>query len=102
MRHFYSKLGLRKKYTGAAVIPSRRQQARAMPWLRRHCGDLASDRDALARRQRDCEFDLGDQQIERLLRMGLDELQLREDSFEGLDVVAVLHFIEPIVRRAFF
>jgi len=57
-----------------------------MPRLRRRRRDLASDRDALARRQRGCEFDLGDQQIEGLLRMGLDELQVRERGREGLDV----------------
>src|SRR5437870_1287346 len=78
--------------------PSRRKQTRAMPRLRRRCGDLASDRNALARRQRGCEFDLGDQQVEGLLRMGFDELQLRERGGEGFDVVAVLYFIEPVVR----
>src|SRR5215470_3184017 len=73
-----------------------------MPGLRRCCRDLAADRNALARWQLSRELDLGDEQIKSPLRMGLDELELRERGREGLYVVAVLHFIESIVRRALF
>ena len=67
---------------------------------RRRCRDLAPDRDALAWRQRGCEFDPGHQQVEGPLGVGLDELQLRERGRESFDVVAVLHFIEPVVWHA--
>ncbi len=73
-----------------------------MAWLDRRRRDLASDRDALARRQCGREFDLGDQQAECLLGVGLNELQLRERGLEGFDVVAVLIFEEAICRRTLF
>src|SRR5215831_1198905 len=78
------------------------QQACAMPRLRRRCGNLAADRDALARRQRGRLLDLCDQQVESPLRVRLDKLQPRKGGREGFDVIAVLHFVEPIFRRAFF
>jgi hypothetical protein len=50
-------------------------------------------RDALARWQFGMVFDSTDQQIECVLRMGLDKFELRECQLEGFDVVAVLDLV---------
>src|SRR6202011_3178926 len=48
------------------------------------------------------QLDFCDQQIESLLRVWLDERQPWKYSREGFDMIAVLHFVEPIFRRALF
>jgi len=73
-----------------------------MTWLRRRCRDLAADGNALARRQHGPLLDLCDQQIKSLLRVRLNQLQPWKCGHEGFDVIAVLYFIEPIFRCAFF
>jgi hypothetical protein len=45
---------------------------------RRRVADRAAARDALARRQRGAALDVVDEEVERALRMRLDELELRE------------------------
>ena len=45
-------------------------------------------------------FDRVHQQIERPLRVRLDELELRERAAERLDVVPVLHFVQSVLRAA--
>jgi len=52
----------------------------AVSRLRRRIADRAAAGDALARRQRRAALDVLDEEVERALRMRLDELQLREDS----------------------
>src|SRR5207237_5321657 len=64
--------------------------------LCRCCRDRASVRDALRGRQRLVVLYVLDKQVERALRMWLDVLELRERVSECLDVVAVLHFVEPV------
>src|SRR5262244_271480 len=39
-----------------------------------------------------------DQQVKGVLRVRLDQLELREDILVGLDVVAVLYLVKPICR----
>src|SRR5262245_66477843 len=77
---------------------SRNQQTSAMPWLRRAALDSAAAWNALARRQLGMMLDCADQQIERLQRMRLDELELRELQLERLDVVAVLDLVKAVGR----
>ena len=69
-----------------------------MPRLRRTCINLTSPWDALTRRQIAMVLDGTDQEIEGLLCVRLYEFELREGLLVGVDVVAVLHFVEPIGR----
>ena len=57
-------------------------------------------RDALARWQFGMVFDSTDQQIECVLRMGLDKFELRECQPEGFYVVAVLDLVLAFSRAA--
>ena len=67
--------------------------------MARLCGcfaNRATARDALAWRQFGVVFDSTDEQIERVLRMGLDQFELRECDLEGFDVIAVLHLVKAV------
>jgi len=70
-----------------------------MPRLRWTCVNLARPRDALTRRQIGMVLDGTDQEIEGLLCVRLYEFELREGLLVGVNVVAVLHFVEPISRN---
>ena len=67
-----------------------------MSRLRRRVGDLAAARNALIGRQRRAALDLPDEQIEGALRVRLDQLELREHVLVSLDVVSVLHLVQPV------
>jgi hypothetical protein len=70
-----------------------------VPGLRRRIGNRAAARDALARRERNILLHLLDQQVERALRVRLDEFQLREvELLVVLDVVAVLDLVQAVGR----
>jgi len=71
-----------------------------MAGLGRTAGDRATARDALAGWELGSVLDMIDQQVERALRVRLDQLELRERSLEGLDVVAVLDLVQPVRRAA--
>src|SRR5437762_8724814 len=73
-----------------------REELCAVADLRGRTGDRAAAWDALARRQPRTRLDVIDEQIERALGMRLDQLELRKRSFERLDVIAILHFIQSI------
>src|SRR6266702_4617299 len=83
-----------------------REQARAVSGLSRRGGDLAAPRDALRGGQRSSVLDRTDEQVERLLRVRLDELELGEGAprrrrelrrrLVRLDVVTVLHLVQPV------
>ena len=79
----------------AIVILLRDEQVRTMTRLWGVFVNGTAARDALARWQFGMVFDSTDQQIECVLRMGLDKFELRECQPEGFDVVAVL----DLVRR---
>jgi hypothetical protein len=67
--------------------------------MARLCGvlfDRAAARDTLARRQFGLVFDGIHQQIEGVLRMGLDKLKLRKCQSEGLDVATILHLVKAV------
>jgi hypothetical protein len=70
-----------------------------MPRLRWTCVNLARRRDALTRRQIGMVLDGTDQEIEGLLCVRLYEFEFREGLLVGFNVVAVLHFVEPISRN---
>src|SRR2546421_9586230 len=72
----------------------RRQEACAVSWLRRRVADRDAAAYALARRQRPAALHQIDKQVEGAMRMRIDELELREGVLIGLDVVAVLDFVE--------
>src|SRR4051794_41454860 len=77
----------------------RDEERRAMPRLgRMRCNRRAAP-DALVGRQRRSPLDVIDEEVEGALRVRLDELELREEVLERLDVVPVLHFVQA-VRRA--
>ena len=69
-----------------------------MTRLRRRSRDGAAPGNALVRRQLGVVFDMVDQQVESVLRMGFDQLELRERDLVGLDVIAVLHLVKPVGR----
>ena len=69
-----------------------------MSGLSRSAGDRAAARDALVGRQRRTLLDLTDEQIEGVLRVRQDVLERRKEILVGLDVVAVLHFVQAIRR----
>src|SRR6059058_4481098 len=75
---------------------SRCEQARTMARLCGCFANRATARDALAWRQFGVVFDSTDEQIERVLRMGLDQFELRECDLEGFDVIAVLHLVKAV------
>ena len=58
--------------------------------------DRAATRDALVRRQGGAVLDRFRQQVEGVLRVRLDQLELRKGVLVGLDVVAVLHLVEAV------
>ena len=66
--------------------------------LRRRVGDLAAARNALVGRQRRAALDLRYKQIEGALRVRLDQLELREYVLESLEMVSVLHLVQPVRR----
>src|SRR5205807_2401039 len=76
------------------------EQIGAMSRLRRCVRDGARPWNALAWRQRRVVLDVVHEQIERLLRVRLNEFELRERIFKRFDVVAVLHFVETELRFA--
>ena len=76
------------------------QQVGAVACLRRVARDRAALRNALARRQRRLVFDMIDEEVERLLRVRLDQHELGERRDVRLDVIAVLHFVQPVLRVA--
>ncbi len=47
-------------------------------------------------RQRHAALDLRNEQIAGVLRMRLDELELRERVLENLDVISVLHLVQSV------
>jgi hypothetical protein len=64
--------------------------------MARLCGgfvDCTAARDALARRQFGVVLDGIDQQMERVLRVGLDQFELWECQLEGFDVIAILDLV---------
>ena len=69
-----------------------------MAGLGRAVGNRAGSCDALARRQPAAALDVLDQEIEGALRMRLDQLDLREEELVRLEMITVLHFIEPVCR----
>jgi len=85
----------------AGPAPSGREKICAVSRLPRRVGDLAATRNALIGRQRRTAFDLPDEQIEGALRVRLDQFELREQVLESLDVVSVLHLVQPVRRRMF-
>ena len=74
----------------------------AMPRLSGRCRDRAATRDALVRRQLGAVLDGFRQQVKGVLRVRLDQLELREGVLVGLDVVAVLHLVETVCRARVF
>src|SRR6267142_5380784 len=83
------------------------EQVRAVAGLCRARRDRAAAGDALRGRQGDPVLDAVDQQVEGLLRVRLDELERGEGRggrgagrLVGLDVVAVLHFVQAVGRLA--
>src|SRR5467141_1454997 len=77
----------------------RHQQVGAVARLCRAGGDRPAAGNALGGRQPGPVLYGIDQQIERALRVGLDELELRERAARGLvslDVVPVLHLVEAV------
>src|SRR5207237_10278042 len=56
----------------------------------------AAARDALAGRQRRAAFHVVHQKVESVLRMRLDQLELRIKLLVSLDMVAVLDFVEAV------
>src|SRR5437868_4233495 len=68
----------------------------AMARLSGRSRDRAAARDALVRGKMGAVLDRFCQQIKGVLCMGLDQLDLRKGVLVGLDVVAVLHFIEAV------
>ena len=68
----------------------------AVSRLRRRGGYLAAARNALIGRQRRAALDLPDEQIEGTLRVRLDQFELREHVLESLDMVSVLHLVQPV------
>ncbi len=70
-----------------------------MPGLRRRVGDGLSARNALVGRQLHMLFDVAHQQIERALCLWRHQRELREQVLIRIDVIAILHLVEPI-RRA--
>src|SRR5438270_14095773 len=75
-------------------------QARAPPRLGGRCGHAAAGpaRNALVWRERSAVLDVVDELVERVLRRGLDFLELvRERLLIRLDVVPVLHLVEPVL-----
>ncbi len=68
-------------------------------------GNAPAPRHALVRRQPHVMLHLIHQQIERVLRVRLDELELVEDNARPvlveLDVVAVLDLVEAVLRGVF-
>src|SRR5271157_2055457 len=86
-----------------------------MPWLAWAVFNRATSRDALACRKRRVVFDVVNQQVECILRVGLNQFQLGEWSRElsgrkkracdasylvSLNVVPVLEFIQTVLRFA--
>src|SRR5690349_11858776 len=67
-----------------------------MSRLRRGPGDRAAARNALTRRQPHAGLHMIDEQVERALGVGLDQLELWKRAFEGFNVIAILHFVQPI------
>src|SRR5262245_38447245 len=59
--------------------------------------DAAAARNALARRKGLVVFDVVDQQIECLMRVRLDQLELRVERRVAFDVIAVLHLVEAVL-----
>src|SRR6266850_5226010 len=78
----------------------RHEEVGAVARLPRAGGDRPAAGDALRRRQLGPVLYRIDQKIERALRVGLDELELRELGLVRLDVVAVLDFVEAVRRLA--
>src|SRR5512133_2229670 len=78
---------------------SRDEQLGAVAGLGRRGRNRAAAGNALVRRKRAAALDETSQQIECLLRVRLDQLELRKSVLEGLDVVAVLHLVEAVSRR---
>ena len=83
------------------ILGLRYEEIGAVARLGRSCRDRAAARDALVRRQFGALLDLNRQQVKGALGMLLDQLELRERRrriLVGLDVVAVLHLVEPVLR----
>ena len=86
---------------------SRREELGTVAGLSGRSGDLAAARDALIRRQLDAALDVVHQQVKGLLRVRLNQFELLRESrrrrgrvLVGLDMVAVLHLVEPVCRPA--
>src|SRR5467141_1269506 len=89
----------RSKSLGWRTGGLRLEEIGAVARLRRAGGDRSAVGDALGRRQPGPVLYGIDQQIERALRVGLDELELRERAARGLvvlDVVPILHLVEAV------
>src|SRR5947209_9204794 len=75
----------------------------AMPRLSGRGGNRAATRNALVRRKGGAVLDVVHQKVERFLRVRLNEFELLRESRQrrgrvlvGLDMVAVLHFVETV------
>src|SRR3954470_13716358 len=89
--------GPRAAFRACQTHASGHEEIRAVFRLRGRIADRAATRDALARRQRSAPLDVVHQEVERVLRVRLDELELREvELLVVLDVVAVLHFVQAV------
>src|SRR5215471_3809803 len=75
---------------------------RAVTPLAGMVGDAAAARHALIRRKLGVTLNVAHQQVERMLRVGLDELQLgvleAGAVLVELDVIAILNFIATVLR----
>lgn len=61
------------------------------------CGRyLAAARNTLVGRQRSARLDLPDEQIKGALGVRLDQFERRERIFVRLDMVSVLHLVQPV------
>src|SRR5439155_6479476 len=89
--------GCPARYRGFTFL--RHKETRAVSRLCRRLGDGAAARDALAGRQLAAVLHLLDQQVEGLLRVRLDQLELREQQLVSFQVIAVLDLVQA-VRRA--
>src|SRR5690242_3861381 len=86
---------------------SRREELGTVAGLSGRSGDLAAPREALIRRQLDIALDVVHQKVKSFLRVRLNEFELLRESrsrrgrvLVGLDMVAVLHLVEPVCRAA--
>src|SRR5262249_19249336 len=87
-------------HSGQRVGGSGREELGTVAGLGRLTGDRPTARDALAGRELAVMLDVGDEEVERALRVGLDDLELRERALERLDVIAVLDLVQPVLGPA--